>query len=162
MQQRLIRLRLLAKSMAAEEIAREITATISTQYGIASNLVVAMMHDRAACNGVALRTLKIVYPQLVDVGSFSHTKFSRCKVLHSPSFILHSFDGSVFSLTAHGLWEERTGRAFEGYSATRWWSKYEVMRQLKELFGDVQPFLEIHTEISPATRGKLLSMLIKG
>ena len=64
MQQRLIRLRLLAKSMAAQEIAREITATISTQCGIASNLVVAKMHDRAACNGVALRTLKIVYPQL--------------------------------------------------------------------------------------------------
>ena len=59
--------------MAGEEIAREIIATISTQYGIASNLVVAMMHDRAACNGVALRTLKIVYPQLVDVGCFSHT-----------------------------------------------------------------------------------------
>ena len=49
-----IRLQLLAKSMAGEEIAREIIATISTQYGIASNLVVAMMHDRAACNGVAL------------------------------------------------------------------------------------------------------------
>ena len=72
-QQRLIRLQLLAKSMAGEEIAREIIATISTQYGIASNLVVAMMHDMAACNGVALQTLKIVYPQLVDVGCFSHT-----------------------------------------------------------------------------------------
>jgi len=72
-QQRLIRLQLLAKSMAGEEIAREIITTISTQYGIASSLVVAMMHDRAACNGVALRTLKIVYPQLVDVGCFSHT-----------------------------------------------------------------------------------------
>jgi len=59
--------------MAGEEIAREIITTISTQYGIASSLVVAMMHDRAACNGVALRTLKIVYPQLVDVGCFSHT-----------------------------------------------------------------------------------------
>ena len=28
-----------------------------------------------------------------------------------------------------------------------------------ELFADVQPFLETHTVISPATRGKLLSML---
>ena len=71
--QRLIRLQLLAKSMSGEEIAREIIASISTQYGIASNQVVAMMHDRAACNGVALRTLKVIYPQLVDVGCFSHT-----------------------------------------------------------------------------------------
>ena len=28
-----------------------------------------------------------------------------------------------------------------------------------ELFADVEPFLEMHTDISPATRGKLLSML---
>ena len=53
-QQRLIRLQLVAKSMAGEEIAREIIATISTQYSISSNLVIAMMHDRAACNGIAL------------------------------------------------------------------------------------------------------------
>ena len=65
-QQRIIRLQLVAKSMRGEEIAREIIAMISTQYGIASNLVVAMMHNRAACNGVAIQTLKIVYPQLVE------------------------------------------------------------------------------------------------
>ena len=69
-QQRLIHLQVVAKSMRGEEIAREIIATISTQYGIASNLVVAMMHGRATCNGVAIQTLKIVYPQLVDVGCF--------------------------------------------------------------------------------------------
>lgn len=51
-QQRLIWLQLLDKSMAGEKIAREIIATISTKYGIASNLVIEMMHDRAACNGV--------------------------------------------------------------------------------------------------------------
>ena len=69
-QQHLIRLQLLAKSMAGEEIVREIIATVSTQYGIASNLVVAMMHDRS---GVALRT----YPQLVDVGFFTYIRFNR-------------------------------------------------------------------------------------
>ena len=148
--------------MAGEEIAREIIATISTQYGIASNLVVAMMHDRAACNGVALRTLKIVYPQLVDVGCFSHTLDLVGETFSTPH--LSSFTIWWVSLFSHSprsklLWKERTGRAFEGYSAMRWWSKYEVMRQLMELFADVQPFLETHTDISPATRGKLLSML---
>ena len=61
-QQRLIRLQLLAKSMTGE-----------VQYSVGSNLVVAMMHDRAACNRVAVRTLKIVFPSMVDVGCFSHT-----------------------------------------------------------------------------------------
>lgn len=161
-QQRLICLQLVAKSMRGEEIAREIVATISTQYGIASNLVVAMMHDRAACNGVAIQTLKIVYPQLVDVGCFSHTIDLVGEKFSTPH--LSSFTIWWVSLFSHSprsklMWKERTGRAFEGYSATRWWSKYEVMRQLMELFADVQPFLEAHTEISPATRGKLLSML---
>ena len=160
--QRLIRLQLLAKSMSGEEIAREIIASISTQFGIASNQVVAMMHDRAACNGVALRTLKVIYPQLVDVGCFSHTldlvgeKFS---VPHLSAFTIWWISLFSHSPRSKLLWKERTGRAFEGYSATRWWSKYEVMRQLVELFADVEPFLEMHTDISPATRGKLLSML---
>ena len=86
-QQRLIRLQLLAKSMAGEEIAREIINALSMQYSVSSNLVVAMMHDRAACNGVALRTLKVVYPMLVDVGCFCHT------LDLVPSFSFHSLVG---------------------------------------------------------------------
>ena len=41
-------------------------------------------------------------------------------------------------------------------TATRWWSKYEVMRKLMDLFANVEPLLETYTDISPAT---LLSML---
>lgn len=55
------------------------------------------------------------------------------------------------------LWKERTGQSYQGYSATRWWSKYEVMKQLMDLFGDVEPFLEEVT-VSPATVEKLLSV----
>ena len=160
-QQRLIRLQLLAKSMAGEEIAREIINALSMQYSVSSNLVVAMMHDRAACNGVALRTLKVVYPMLVDVGCFSHTldlvgeKFS---IPHLSAFTVWWVNLFSHSPKSKLLWRERTGRSVEGYSATRWWSKFEVMKQLLDLFGDIQPFLESNTDISPATRAKLLSM----
>ena len=47
-QQRLIRLQLLVKSMTGEEIARELINTLSAQYSIGSDLLVAAMHDRAA------------------------------------------------------------------------------------------------------------------
>ena len=162
-QQRLIRLQLLAKSMAGEgeEIAREIINTLSTQYSISSNLV-AMMHDRAASNNVALRTAKIVYPLLVDIGCFSHTldlvgeKFS---IPHLSSFTIWWVSLFSHSPKSKLLWKERTGRAFTGYSTTRWWSKFEVMKQLHDLFGDLEPFLDSNADISPATRGKLLSML---
>lgn len=71
-QQRPVCLQLLAKSMTGEEIAREIINSLSVQYGITSNLVVGMMHDRAACNGVASRTLRVVFTTIVDAGCFSH------------------------------------------------------------------------------------------
>ncbi len=31
------------------------------------------MHDRASVNNVAVRTMKIVFPQLLHIGCFSHT-----------------------------------------------------------------------------------------
>ena len=42
--------------------------------------------------------------------------------------------------------------------ATRWLSKYKVMKQLMDLFGDVEPFLE-EVSVSPVTVEKLLSIL---
>ena len=161
-QQRLIRLQLLAKSMTGEEIARELINSLSVQCSVGSNLVVAMMHDRAACNGVAVRTLKIVFPFMVDVGCFSHTLDLVGDKFCTPQ--LDSFAVWWISLFSHSpkaklLWRERTGHSFQGYSTTRWWSKFEVLKQLLDLFGDVTPFLESSTDISPATRGKLLTML---
>ena len=46
---------------------------LSTELGIASHLVVAAMHDRAAVNEVAVRTVSILFDRLMDVGCFSHT-----------------------------------------------------------------------------------------
>ena len=70
------------------------------QYSISSNLVVAMMHDRAACNVVALRALKVVYPMLVDVGCFSHTLDLVGKNSLFPIFQFSQFGGLAFSPTA--------------------------------------------------------------
>ena len=159
--QRLIRFQLLVKSMSGEEIASELINVISAQYGIMSNKLVAAMHDRAACNGVALRTIKIVYSLIVDVGCFSHTLDLVGSKFVTPC--LTSFMVWWVSLFSHSpkamlLWKERTGQSYKGYSATRWWSKYEVMKQVMDLFGDIQSFLE-EASVSPATVDKLLSVL---
>ena len=63
-QQRLIRLQLLVKNMTGEgeEIARELLNTLSVEYGISLDSILAMIHDRVSSNGVAMRTLKSVYP----------------------------------------------------------------------------------------------------
>ena len=51
------RLQLLVKYMTGEEIARELINMFSVQYTIGSYLLVAVIHDRAVCDMVALRTL---------------------------------------------------------------------------------------------------------
>ena len=147
--------------MTGEEIARELINTLSAEYGIISCHVLAAMHDRAACNGVAMRTLKIVYPAIMDVGCFSHTLNLVGDKFSTRSLLLHGLVDQSFSHSPKSmlLWKERTGQVYQGYSATRWWSKLEVMKQLLDLFGDVLPFLESNTSMSSAMRGKLLSIL---
>ena len=70
---RLIRLQLLQKSMSGEEIARVLIDTLSRQYAILPTFPLASMKDRASSNNIAVTILKVVFPQLLDVGCFSHT-----------------------------------------------------------------------------------------
>ena len=72
-QQQLVSMQLIAKSMSGEEIARELISTLSVDFSVPSNLLLAAMQDRAARNNVAIRTLQVIYPSLLDVGCFSHT-----------------------------------------------------------------------------------------
>ena len=72
-QQSLVRLQLLAKSMSGKEIARELITILSTELGIPPGQLLAAMRDRASSNNVAMQTVKIVYPGVLDVGCYSHT-----------------------------------------------------------------------------------------
>ena len=47
----------------------------------------------------------------------------------------------------------------KSHSNTRWWSKWEVLKQVSDYFGDVLPFLEGNVNLSPATRQNLLDIL---
>ena len=85
------RLKLLAKTMTGEEIAQQIIVILSTEFGISSNLIVAAaaMRDRASVNDVAMRTIKVVCNELLDVGCFSHTLNHVGERVNTP--ILHDF-----------------------------------------------------------------------
>ena len=73
LEQCLVRIQLLSKSMTGEEIARELINVLSVTYSFGSDQLIAAMRDRAAVNNVAMRTLAVVYSKLLDVGCFSHT-----------------------------------------------------------------------------------------
>ena len=51
----------------------EIISTLSINYHISPTSVLASMRDRTSTNNVALRTLKVLYPNIVDIGCLSHT-----------------------------------------------------------------------------------------
>ena len=117
------------------------------------------MRDSASTNGVTVHTLKIVYPNAIDVTCFSHTLDRVGEHLNIP--VLQEFTSSWISMFSHSpkarlTWKSQTGRAMVSYSATRWWSKWEVMQQLLVQFGDVQPFLR-NCDVVPTLSGKLLS-----
>lgn len=69
-QQRLVTVKTLAKCMQGEEIARELLEVLSVQWSISSSRLSGAMRDRASVNSVAMRTLKIIFPKLVDIGCF--------------------------------------------------------------------------------------------
>ena len=159
-EQRLVRIQLLAKSLTGEEIARELIHVLSTSIGITSQFVVATMRDCASVNNVAIRTMKIIYQNFLDIGCFSHTLNLVGDHFKFPN--LTEFVSTWLALFSHStktkiLWKEQTGKAMATYSHTRWWSKWEVMQQLLLQFGDVKPFLTQNSDIGPHTRPKLLS-----
>ena len=42
------------------------------------------------------------------------------------------------------------------YSATRWWTKWEIFNQLLVQFGDIEPFLHTNSDLGPVSRQKLI------
>jgi len=158
--QRLVRLQIVAKSLTGEELARELISVLSVQYSIGTQQLLAAMKDRASVNEVAVRTLKIVYPNLLSVGCFSHTIDRVGEHFVTPN--LSEFIVSWISLFSHSpktriLWRDQTGKSMATYSATRWWSRWEVIEQVSVQFGDVLPFLRMEGLGSTTTTAKLIT-----
>lgn len=153
LQQRVCRLQLLAKSMTGEEVARQLITVLSTELGIASDLVIAAMRDRASVNDVAMRTVAVLYHNILDIGCFSHTIDHVGERMATP--VLDEFSRgwvNMFSRSpkAKLAWRSRTGISPCSYSPTRWWSRFEVLRQLHDTFGDVPDFLRTDVTTSGA------------
>ena len=160
--QRLVSVQFLQKSVNGDELARSIISVLSVSLGIESGRLLAVMRDGASVNAAALRTVAIVYPSLLDVCCISHTLDLVGDKFKAPTVSL--FFTLWVSLFAHSAkvkakWRERTGRAMATYSKTRWWSRWEIMQQVLEQFGDVEPFLQDNADVSAATRAKLLEIL---
>ena len=123
-----------------------------------SNLI-AVMRDGASVNAAAMRTLKIMYPEALDIRCISHTLDligDKFKLPHLSLFFTLWISYFSHSSKLKALWKDPTGHSIATYSQTRWWSRCEVMNQAFMMFGDIEPFLRENEDVSPATRAKLL------
>ena len=161
-QQRLVRMMFLMKSLTGEETARELINVLSVLFSIPPHLLLAAMRDGASVNGVAMRTVSIVYPHVLDIGCVSHTLDlvgGRFKIPVLSSFVSLWISRFSHSPETRALWKEQTGKSMASFSKTRWWSRWEVMYQIMVQFGDVLPFLTNADLGSTVTRSNLLAMV---
>ena len=157
--QRLIRLDIFAKALKGEELAQRLMSCLAVDYHFGPTAIIGGMRDGASVNGAALRQLMFFYPKLFDVVCFSHTIDNVGN--HFELKILDLFARYWISMFSHSynaclVCRARTGQSIRTFSETRWWSKWEVLRQVSEYFGDVEPFLRENDEVSPANRRRLL------
>lgn len=162
LQQELLAIQLLSKSLTGEEVAHELIQVLSVSYSIPSDHLIAAMRDRASVNSVAMRTVKIVYPNILDIGCLSHALDRVGEHFSIPTlveFICNWLSLFSHSIKAKFLWKQQTGKAMASYSATRWWSKWEIFKQIMLQFGDIEPFLNSNPDLGPSSRPKLLAIL---
>ena len=155
-------MQMLVKSMTGEELAREVLGVLCREYKLSTEQVLAAMRNRASVNGVAIQHIKIMFPNLLDIGCNSHAIDIAGNKFELPTveeFIKRWISPFSHSPKAWFEWKSRTGRAMASYSETCWWSRWEVFHQVVQQFGAVHPFLQEQTEISPVTRKKLLQIM---
>ena len=67
--------------LKGEYIACELI-TLQVQYGIFPGKLLAAMHDRASTNNVPMVTVKVIYPECLDVG-ITHPRPSRGNIFNT-------------------------------------------------------------------------------
>ena len=160
--QRLACLKCVEKSMSGNEISGLILDIVMEDLHVLRRNVIAAMRDGASVNGLALRNIQDVFPNLIDVTCFSHTLDRIGEYFQIPN--ASEFTNSWVSLFAHSFkariaFRELTGISPKLLSKTRWWSRWEVIRQIVGLFPDIHGFISNQTDMAPATVRKLLALL---
>ena len=70
-----VRFQLVKSSVCGNEPARIVIKVLHRKLGVLQDQLLAAMGDRAAANTCALRTVSVLYPNMLDVGRFSRKKF---------------------------------------------------------------------------------------
>ena len=69
-------MQMLAKSLNAQELARELVVCLANELQGTPYQLLAVMRDGVAVNGAALAHLRFAFPMFLDVTCFAHTMAS--------------------------------------------------------------------------------------
>ena len=159
---RLVRFQLDRSSVNSDELARIIIEVLHRKLDVLQNNLVAAMRDRAPVNSKALRTVSILYPNMMDIGCISHfldRVGTKCVTPAVTSFM--SLWNAMFttSMKARRAFKNITGRGMPRYNATRWWRLWECLKVVFEEWKHVPVFLGSEEEFANASRQKLTDIM---
>ena len=103
--------------------------------GVLQGQLLAALRDRAAVNTCALRTVSVLYLDMLDVGCISHFLDRvrvKCKTPALTPFM--STWNAIFttSMKARRVWNQISSRGMPRYNSTRWWSLWECLKVVFE------------------------------
>ena len=113
-QQRLVRLQVLAKSLKAEELAQCLIQALAVEYAIQPGALLAAMKDGASVNQAALQQVRFFFPHLLHVTCISYIIDNVGK--HFEFRVFDTFAQYWVSLFLHSAaarlaWKARSGTA---------------------------------------------------
>ena len=150
-----------AKVLKGDELTQRLISCMVVEYNLGPRVTIGGMRDSASVNGAAMRNVRFFYVDYFDVVCSSHTIDNVGS--HFELQVLDSFARFWIALFSHSYnaklaWREKVGQSIRTHSITRWWSKWEVLKQALDLFADIEPFLRQNEEVSPANRSHLLEI----
>ena len=108
-----IGIQLLDNCLSDKEIAHEVISLLSTKFGIGPKYLISLLRDQASANNAPMRTIKVVYSNVLMLGVFFHTLDLVGKYFKLPNFseflnnwlLLFSY-----SVKCKFLWKEQAGK----------------------------------------------------
>ena len=110
--QLLVRLHVLAKSLSANELTRDIITILCTGLQIPASTIIFAIRDGASVNGAAMWTMKeVMFPSMMNIICVSHTLDNVSRHMEIP--LLNNFLQRWIALFAHSpvtklLWKTQT------------------------------------------------------
>ena len=65
-----IGIQLLDNCLSGKEIAHKVISLLSIKFGMGPKYLISLLRDQASANNAAMRTIKVVYSNVLDVGCF--------------------------------------------------------------------------------------------